>query len=148
MNLQLSDLIHSVIIEARDKRHVFDQSHLTSRGNELLINLKSDIYLDDLEAETDDGRFIIIEARVSLVTIIKLRFESVDLVAETFNFSLSYVHNEPWIHSMKCIDSNQLDFDNYDFMQRRIYDEILNYYALTEDEIDGNIHPTLISIYR
>ena len=148
MNLQLSDLIHSVIIEARDKRHVFDQSHLTSRGNELLINLKSEIYLDDLEAETDDGRFIIIEARVSLVTIIKLRFESVDLVAETFNFSLSYVHNEPWIHSMKCIDSNQLDFDNYDFMQRRIYDEILNYYALTEDEIDGNIHPTLISIYR
>ena len=127
---------------------MFDQSHLTSRGNELLINLKSDIYLDDLEAETDDGRFTPIEARVSLVTIIKLRFESVDLVAETFNFSLSYVHNEPWIHSMKRVDSNLLDFDNYDFMQRRIYDEILNYYALTEDEIDGNIHPTLISIYR
>ena len=148
MNLQLSDLIHSVIIEARGKRHVFDQSHLTSRGNELLINLKSDIYLDDLEAETDDGRFVVIEARVSLVTIIKLRFDNVDLVTETFNFNLSYVHNEPWIHSMKCIDSNQLDFDDYDFMQRRIYDEILNYYALTEDEIDGNIHPTLISIYR
>ena len=148
MNLQLSDLIHSVIIEARGKRHVFDQSHLTSRGNELLINLKSDIYLDDLEAETDDGRFVVIEARASLVTIIKLRFDNVDLVTETFNFNLSYVHNEPWIHSMKCIDSNQLDFDNYDFMQRRIYDEILNYYALTEDEIDGNIHPTLISIYR
>ena len=148
MNLQLSDLIHSVIIEARGKRHVFDQSHLTSRGNELLINLKSDIYLDDLEAETDDGPFVVIEARVSLVTIIKLRFDSVDLVAETFNFSLSYVHNESWIHSMKRVDSNLLDFDDYDFMQRRIYDEILNYYTLTEDEIDGNIHPTLISIYR
>lgn len=148
MSLQLSDLIHSVIIEARDKRHVFDDSHLTSRGNELLINLKSDIYLDDLEAEIDDGRFMLIEARVSLVTIIKLRFESVDLVAETFNFSLSYVHNEPWIHSMKRVDSNSLDFDDYDFMQRRIYDEILNCYALTEDELDGNVHPALISIYR
>lgn len=148
MNLQLSDLIHSVIIEVRGKRHIFDQSHLTSRGNELLINLKSDIYLDDLEAETGDGRFMLIEARVSLVTIIKLRFESVDLVAETFNFSLSYVHNEPWIHSMKRVDSNSLDFDDYDFMQRRIYNEILNYYALTEDELDGNVHPALISIYR
>lgn len=148
MSLQLSDLIHSVIIEARGKRHVFDKSHLTSRGNELLVNLKSDIYLDNLEAETDDGRLVVIEARVSLVTIIKLRFDNVDLVTETFNFNLSYVHNEPWIHSMKCIDSNQLDFDDYDFMQRRIYDEILNYYALTEDEIDGNIYPTLISIYR
>lgn len=148
MNLQLSDLIHSVIIEARGKRHIFDQSHLTSRGNELLINLKSDIYLDDLEAETDDGRVVMIEARVSLVTIIKLRFESVDLVAETFNCSLSCVHNEPWIHSMKRVDPNSLDFNNYDFMQRRIYDEILNYYALTEDELDGNVHPALISIYR
>ena len=62
MNLQLSDLIHSVIIEARGKRHAFDDSHLTSRGNELLINLKSDIYLDDLEAETGDGRFIMFVA--------------------------------------------------------------------------------------
>lgn len=148
MNLQLSDLIHSVIIEARGKRHVFDQSHLTSRGNELLINLKSDIYLDDLEAETDDGRFMLIEARVSLVTIIKLRFDNVDLVTETFNFNLSYVHNEPWIHSMRRINSNSLDFDNYDFMQRRIYDEILDCYALTEDEIDGKIYPTMTSIYR
>lgn len=148
MKLQLSDLIQSVIIEARGKRHVFDQSHLEARGNELLINLKSDIYLDDLEAETDEGRIIDIEARVSLVTIIKLRFENVDLVDETCRFKLVYVHNEPWIHSMRRINSNSLDFDNYDFMQRRIYDEILNCYALTEDEIDGKIYPTLTSIYR
>lgn len=148
MTLQLSDLIQSVVIDARDKRHVFDDSHFYSKDNDLIISFKSEIYLDDVEFETVDGNSARAEARTSLVTIIRLRFSNFDLVSETYDFSLVHIHNEPWIYSMRQIGSDYVDLDNYDSMQRSIYEQLLSYYALSEDEIDGNIYPVFTSIYR
>ena len=148
MSFQLSDLIQSVVIDARGKRHVFDDSHFYSKDNDLIISFKSEIYLDDAEFETVEGNYAQAEARTSLVTIIRLRFSNFDIVSETYDFSLVHIHNEPWIYSMRQIGADYLDLDNYDSAQRAIYEELLTYYALAEDEIEGNIYPIFTSIYR
>lgn len=148
MSFQLSDLIQSVVIDARGKRHVFDDSHFYSKDNDLIISFKSEIYLDDVEFETVEGHLVRAEARTSLVTIIRLRFSNFDLVSETYDFSLVHIHNEPWIYSMRQIGSDYVDLDNYESMQKSIYEQLLSYYALAEDEIEGNIYPIFASIYR
>ena len=148
MRFQLSDLIQSIVIDARGKRHVFDDSHFYSKENDLIISFKSEIYLDDVEFETVEGDYAQAEARTSLVTIIRLRFSNFDIVSETYDFSLVHIHNEPWIYSMRQIGADYLDLDNYDSAQRAIYEELLTYYALAEDEIEGNIYPIFTSIYR
>lgn len=54
MSFQLSDLIQSVVIDARDKRHVFDDSHFYSKDNDLIISFKSEIDFDCVEFEKAD----------------------------------------------------------------------------------------------
>lgn len=148
MSFQLSDLIQSVVIDARGKRHVFDDSHFYSKDNDLIISFKSEIYLDDVEFETVEGHLARAEARTSLVTIIRLRFSNFDIASETYDFNLVHIHNEPWIYSMRQIGSDYVDLDNYESIQKSIYEQLLSYYALAEDEIDGNIYPIFTSIYR